>query len=501
MRLSHFGVVSIGVAAALAAACGSGSNGAQGPAGTDGEAGASGPTGPTGPTGATGPTGPAGPGADGGSTDAKAMDSTVGVDTGGPIIVTLSEHAQIGLASAPVPLSLAGKTQAELEQIGQGAYIVSTQAICADCHSKSPAPTDYLAGGVVIPIGPSMQVVSRNLTPDPATGLKDTVAQYIQATRNGTDTLNGNSALIVHPWQYERWASTSDLEAIYAYLRVVPAISNTYAQDMKPAAPGETFPGVYNEGEVVRPLPPEVDAMDAAVPDPGYILRGTAIDPIDVTPPSDPTQAALFGRGSYLVNGIIGCSACHTHPDRDYTSPTQAVNTAGFLAGGSVFASGSLAPLVGVVRSMSANLIGQNNGFFRPGITFATFLATITQGVHADAPVSEAGTQPPLAWPMPWTEFRHMGLDDLEAIYTYYTWLALNAPTTGAADVIRQPAARYCSTAANCNAGESCAASNECVGGPCTLDSDCGACQTCTGSVCTAPDPATSVCLQTAEQL
>ena len=82
--------------------------------------------------------------------------------------------------------------------------------------------------------------------------------------------------------------------------------------------PGVTFPGVYNEGDVTRPLPPEVDMFDASVPDPGFVLRGTAIDPLGVTPPSDPSLAAQFGRGSYIVNAVVGCSACHSHPDRSY---------------------------------------------------------------------------------------------------------------------------------------------------------------------------------------
>jgi hypothetical protein len=433
------------------------------------------------------------------------MDATTpdGSSSGGmaPVIASLSQHAQIGLASAPVPLALAGKTPAQLEQIGQGAYIVSTQAICADCHSQSPAPNNYLSGGVVLNLGPGMSVVSRNLTPDPATGLKDTVDQYVQATRNGTDTLNGNSALLVHPWQYERWMGTDDLQAIYAYLRAVPAISNTYAQDQKPQAPAVPFPGVYNEGQAVRPLPPEVDAMDAAVPDPNHILRGTAIDPLSVPPPADPTQAALFGRGSYIVNGIVGCAACHTHPDRDYMSPTQAVNTGAFLTGGSVFATGSFAPVLGVVRSTSANLIGKNGFFNGPNISFQVFLATITQGVHADSFPADGGPAPALSWPMPWTEFRHMAVDDLEAIYTYLRYIAQNLPGTMTSDVRTQSAARYCTSASTCNAGESCnTATNECVGQACSVDSDCDTCQTCTSGSCAAP-AATSMCVLTAEQL
>jgi hypothetical protein len=493
MRSIVFGGFSVGVAMALATACGSGSAGPAGPAGATGSAG---------PAGAAGSSGPPGSGADGGpgeSTDATADSSMNQV---GPVVTaTLSAHAQIGLASAPVPLALAGKTTAQLEQIGQGAYIVSTQGACADCHSKTPAPKDYLSGGVVIPIGPNMSVVARNLTPDPGTGLKDTVGQYVQATRNGTDTLNGNSALIVHPWQYERWMGTDDLESIYAYLRVIPAISNTYAQDSKPQAPAETFPGVYNEGAVVRALPPEFDGMDASIPDPNHILRGTAVDPLALTPPTDPQQAALFGRGSYLVNAVIGCPACHTHGDRNYMSPTQAVNTAAFLAGGTVFASGTLAPVVGVVRATSANLTGQKGFFNGPNISFQVFLATVTQGIHADEAPVDGGVTRSLAWPMPWTEFRNMGVDDLEAIYTYMRYVAVNAPTVGASDQDAQLAARYCTAASNCNAGETCnMATNECVGGPCTIDADCDTCQTCNTGVCTAPT-ANSMCALTAEQL
>jgi hypothetical protein len=416
--------------------------------------------------------------------------------------VGLSAHACIGLTAAPVPLSLTGKSLPELEQIGEGAYIVSTQAICTDCHSPSPNPAQYLQGGLVIPLGP-YSVVSRNLTPDPSTGLKDTLGQFIQAERNGTDTLNSNQELIFHPWQNHRWMSTADLTAVYQFLRVIPAISNTYAQDNKPQLPPVTFPGVYNEGQVTRPLPPEVDMFDAAVPDPGFILRGTAIDPLNVVPPSEPTLAAQFGRGSYIVNAVVGCSACHSNPDRSMGPPYN-VNTATFLSGGTVIAAGVYAPQVHVVRVTTANLIGKTHGFFNdPTVTFSTFLATITEGIHANE-MNEAGVAPPLAFPMPWTEFRNMGLDDLEAIYTYLSWIAQQAGTT-VNDVDQQGAARYCTSASDCFPGESCnsgdsgTATNECYGGPCSTDADCGTCQTCSTGTCALPAPS-SACMLSALQ-
>ncbi len=104
-----------------------------------------------------------------------------------------------------------------------------------------------------------------------------------------------------------------------------------------------------------------------------------------------------------------------------------------------------------------------------------------------------------------------MGLDDLEAIYTYMSWVAQSnaAPTVN--DVVHQGAARYCASATDCNqaAGESCnSATNECYGGPCSTDADCGTCQTCssddggaTPGTCVPPDPSTSLCVLTALQL
>jgi hypothetical protein len=127
-------------------------------------------------------------------------------------------------------------------------------------------------------------------------------------------------------------------------------------------------------------------------------------------------------------------------------------------------------------------------------VTFSTFLATITEGIHANE-MNEAGVAPPLSFPMPWTEFRYMGLDDLEAVYTYLSWIAQKADIT-TNDVDQQGAARYCTSSSDCFPGESCnsgdsgTATNECYGGPCSTDADCGTCQTCTTGTCALPDPA-----------
>jgi hypothetical protein len=183
------------------------------------------------------------------------------------------------------------------------------------------------------------------------------------------------------------------------------------------------------------------------------------------------------------------CNDCHTNPPRDFTSSTQHVMTTQYLAGGAVFPFGPLASTFGVVRAMSADLLGSTHGFFaQPGTTFDVFLATITQGVHADE-----ASRPPLAYPMPWPTFRKMTLGDLQSIYTYLRWLALNKPDGGAgfADKITQSAAFYCTgnNACNTGAGETCDMTNhECIGRPCATDDDCHVCQTCNGPDAGASD-------------
>jgi cytochrome c553 len=452
------------IAFALVAAC-SGSDGAAGAAGGPGTAG------PAGAAGATGPAGGSGSG-DGGSADAS------------PFLLALSERAQRGLAISPVPLALAGKTPAQIEQIGLGSYIVNAAAACGDCHT--PGPGKYLAGGLVFPLDATNFVVTRNLTPDPTTGLKDTEAQYIQAERTGTDVLNVGKALLVHPWQYERWMTDDDLKAIYAFLRVIPAVNNPYPADIKPTFPGLAAPTTYNEGQVVRPLPPATDLTGQPAPDPENVLRGLAIVPLAIAPPSDPSALALYGRGSYLVNAVGACAACHTNPER-LPNATQSINTDAYLTGGRVFPAGAAAPLVKVQRSMSANLTGQTHGFFnRSNVDFQTFLQAMTLGVHADE--LDGGVAPPLNYPMPYATIRKMTLRDLEALYVYLHHVATNANLSGGADKVTLEAARYCAAAGDCKGpGETCdTTAHECVGRTCATPADCDVCQKCTATKCAA---------------
>jgi hypothetical protein len=150
---------------------------------------------------------------------------------------------QQGLDSAPVPLDLTGKNRA---LVGLGSYIVNTQANCSDCHTwpqfaphgnpflgeaEETNTAGYLAGGRPF-LGGTM--FSRNLTPDPDSGLPADLTfeefEFIMRTGVDDDKLAphipsfDNDLLQVMPWPWFRKMTTRDLRAIYEYLRAIPSV-------------------------------------------------------------------------------------------------------------------------------------------------------------------------------------------------------------------------------------------------------------------------------------
>jgi len=436
-------------------------------------------------TGSTGPTGPAG------ATGAAGTNGMDGSDGANGNNVVISDRAKHGLDISPVPIDTTGMTAAQIEAIGQGSYFVNAIGSCADCHGEAGTMPGFLAGGR--PFGGAGTVwYTRNLTPDPTTGLQLTEAQFLDAIRTGNNytcsagtCTTDNSTLVVMPWNQYRWASTSDLEAVYAYLKAIPPVVNQVDADTGPHGPAAaTFPTSYNDGAVVRPLPAEVDGNMNPIPDPDSFRRGLAIEALGTTLPKDATTEAAFGRGSYLVT-VGACNDCHTNPARTGAAALDPINVASYLTGGAVFAFPAPAqPALGVVRSMSANLIGATNGFFgEPTTDFAVFAGILQTGLHVDE-----ASPTPVAAPMPWFHLRNLTLDDVAALYTYLSFVWQDQPTALTADKATQPASYYCAATGDCQSGETCDTNNasatyhECIGRTCNVDADCPACQTCSGN-------------------
>ncbi|MBK7859712.1 MAG: cytochrome C [Archangiaceae bacterium] len=383
-----------------------------------------------------------------------------------------------------MPLSLLGLTDAQIERVGYGSYLVNAVADCAACHGR-PKPagaTGFLAGGerFALPAALGAEVYARNLTPDGATGLTLTEDQFLLIMQTGLDKKNPGSRLLVMPWFEYRWLTVPDLLAVYAYLKAIPAETSDVLADVKNPLASVPLPGAYGDGDVARVL------FDGGVPDPDGVLRGYAIQPLAQPDLSaqPPAVQRLFGRGSYLVNAGGRCNECHTNPPRD---PVMLkINTAAYLAGGMVFtpATPALAESLRLKRSMSRNLSGATQGY---AASFIDFVGTLATGRDVTAAEPEE-----VGWPMPVWALRHLTLLDLEAVYTY---LRLVPRRTGGHDPVTPEPVAYCSATVACPAPQTCdVAAGECVGAPCDAQSPCGACQVCTASVCTAP-AASSTCV------
>lgn len=382
----------------------------------------------------------------------------------------LSVRAQRGLTLSPVTIDTANMPFDQKEKVGTGAYLV-VALNCGNCHDATPAT--FMAGGRSFGAAPN-QVYARNLTSNPNTGMKLTEAQFIEAMRTGKDFVDG-SLLLNMPYTTYRWMTTYDLQAIYAYLKAIPAVDKAVTADAKTAGTPTPVPTAYADGVTSRNLPPDNTV------DPIGELRGQSLQVLDDPPNfnlfSDASKRT-FGRGAYLVT-LLNCTNCHTNP----ATTGGKINTNMFLSGGHLYptAAANQATL-GTVRVMSANLTGQQNGL---DLSQADFVATLTTHKHAD----EVGMRP-LGSPMP--DYKNLVDEDMVALYTYLTAVPRRI---GANDKAVQDYARYCTADAMCNtaAGEKCnlgaMPTNECVGKACAVDADCDACQTCTPGTLTCAAP------------
>ena len=169
-------------------------------------------------------------------------------DAGGPVVL-VSNAAAHGLSISPVPVTTTGLTTDQIEMVGNGSYIVNGLADCSACHGNQPG--SFLGGGTAF--GP---VLSRNLTPDPTTGLKLTVDQFVSVLRTGADYHNVSDAgapqstLIVMPWLTFRWMTTYDLQSIWWYLRSIPPVKYSVLADPPLGTPPPGPPPVaYTAGD------------------------------------------------------------------------------------------------------------------------------------------------------------------------------------------------------------------------------------------------------------
>ena len=186
--------------------------------------------------------------------------------------VVLSLGTALLAASAPTAASSPSSPAAQ-SQVERGRYLVTIMG-CNDCHTplkmgpKGPEPdmTRMLSGHpeqfvITAPArltgaewmvasaptntahsGPWGVSFTANLTPDENTGLGIwTKEMFIKALRTGRHMGASREILPPMPWFNYGKMTDADLEAVYAYLRSIPAIHNRVPEPLPPAgAPNAT---------------------------------------------------------------------------------------------------------------------------------------------------------------------------------------------------------------------------------------------------------------------
>ncbi|HYF08717.1 MAG TPA: cytochrome c [Acetobacteraceae bacterium] len=191
---------------------------------------------------------------------------------------------------------------AQTGPVERGRYLVEGIVACGNCHTpKGPDGRDLpgrnLAGGQVIEEPNLFRAVASNITPDRETGIGNwTDAQLGRAIREG---IRPDGSLIGPPMPFEfyRDISDSDLAAMIAYLRSLPAVSNR-----------------VERSRYSIPLPPAYGPPVASVPDPP---AGDAV-----------------ARGAYLAGPLGHCLDCHTPRGPDMQLQRQNLGAGGLPISG-----------------------------------------------------------------------------------------------------------------------------------------------------------------------
>ncbi|AMJ65463.1 c-type cytochrome [Hymenobacter sp. PAMC 26628] len=123
------------------------------------------------------------------------------------------------------------------DAVAFGRYLLVGRYQCFECHSKdfktnnalAPEKSDgYLGGGNKLLNAQGHEVVSRNITGDPGTGIGDwSEAQLGQALRFG----RGPNGPLGAPMPKYSQLTDAEVHALYAYLQTVPKIKNATPED------------------------------------------------------------------------------------------------------------------------------------------------------------------------------------------------------------------------------------------------------------------------------
>lgn len=179
------------------------------------------------------------------------------------------------LLTAPIADNVANAAQ-----VRRGQYLVRV-GDCLSCHLVAGGKPFAGSVGLNTPFG---VIYSANITPDANTGIGTwTADQFYRAMHDGIG-VRGEHLYPAFPYPWFTRVSREDTDAIFAFLKTVPAVTST--------PPPNKLPFPINIRAVVS----------------GWNMLFLHKDPIT----QDPQQSAEWNRGAEIVNGLGHCGACHT---------------------------------------------------------------------------------------------------------------------------------------------------------------------------------------------
>jgi mono/diheme cytochrome c family protein len=167
-----------------------------------------------------------------------------------PVLVIAPETIAANVASAAPPVN--GITDPAERAIAERGRRIVMNTGCIGCHTangpQGPDYSRYLAGGGAKFVSRSGTYVSRNLTPDPETGLvRRTDDEAKRVMRSGTFPDGHVVPYTTMPWaSFSHWTE-EDRHAVLVYLRSLPPVRHRIPEpQLEPAPlPGGAVEGVF----------------------------------------------------------------------------------------------------------------------------------------------------------------------------------------------------------------------------------------------------------------
>ena len=277
--------------------------------------------------------------------------------------------------------------------IQRGEYLVYGPAHCVQCHAASFAEYQSVAdgnkpalvGGIKFAAPPLGAVYSKNLTPDPETG----IGRYSdgQIARMMRYSVRPNGRASVRPLMPFHNMSDDDVIAIISFLRQQSPVRHE--------VPANEFTLI---GKVVKSFAATFKPRDK-------------INPPAFAPPSEPTQE----RGEYLARYVSDCVGCHTNLDDMTFAPVGPE-----FAGGDVQEPLNLPGADKSIWFVTPNLTPEKGSALLKFPDRETFVARFKVGGR-----HYAGS------PMPWEAFARMSDSDIAALYEFLHSLPPQPGPTG----------------------------------------------------------------------